>query len=268
VSKDFASIFGRHEFVVRRLHSLLGLVPIGGFLIFHLVTNASILDSVEIFQERVDIIHGLGPTTLFFLEWATIFGPILLHGVIGVIIVTRGERNLIGYPFGGNIRYTLQRASGVIAFLFILWHVLHMHGWLKFQWWVTNVATPLGGAKFDPEYVATAAQSIQASPLVFVIYAVGILACVYHLANGIWTMGITWGAWTSPNAQKWANIPCAAFGLILAIVGIGALVGMARTDVEGLLPPPAQTEARSHVASPAGSVNQPRWQELVSKKLI
>jgi succinate dehydrogenase / fumarate reductase cytochrome b subunit len=81
-------------------------------------------------------------------------------------------------------------------------------------------------------------------------------------------MGITWGAWTSPNAQKWANIPCAAFGLILAIVGIGALVGMARTDVEGLLPPPAQTEARSNVASPAGSVNQLRWQELVSKKLI
>jgi succinate dehydrogenase / fumarate reductase cytochrome b subunit len=250
VSTDFASIFGRHEFVVRRLHSLLGLVPIGGFLAFHLVTNASILDSVEIFQERVDIIHGLGPTTLFFLEWAFIFLPILGHGLIGIIIVTRGERNVIGYPFAGNIRYTLQRATGVIAFLFILWHVLHMHGWLKFPWWVSNVATPLGGAKFDPEYVATAAQAIQASPVIVVIYAVGILSSVYHLANGLWTMGITWGIWTSPSAQRWANIPCAAFGLILAIVAIGALAGMATTDVDGLLPPPEQAEVRSDMASP------------------
>jgi succinate dehydrogenase / fumarate reductase cytochrome b subunit len=52
-----ASIFGKHEFVVRRLHSLLGLVPIGGFLIFHLATNASVLDGPETFQMRVNIIH-------------------------------------------------------------------------------------------------------------------------------------------------------------------------------------------------------------------
>ena len=25
------------------------------------------------------------------------------------------------------------------------------------------------------------------------VYAIGVLASVYHLANGLWTMGITWG---------------------------------------------------------------------------
>jgi succinate dehydrogenase / fumarate reductase cytochrome b subunit len=211
-----------------------------------LATNASILDSAQIFQERVDIIHGLGPTTLFFLEWAFIFLPIIFHGVVGLIIVTRGARNVARYPYAGNIRYTLQRATGVIAFLFIFWHVFHMHGWLKFDWWVTHVATPLGGAKFDPDDVATAAAAIQASPIVFVLYAVGVISSVYHLANGLWTMGITWGLWTSPSAQRWANIPCAAFGLVLAIIGLGALVGMAATDT---------SERPSQPAIQVGAVN-------------
>ena len=48
-----ASIFGKHEFVVRRVHSLLGLIPIGGFLAFHLATNASILDGADTYQMRV-----------------------------------------------------------------------------------------------------------------------------------------------------------------------------------------------------------------------
>lgn len=229
---DGTSVFGRHEFLIRRLHSLTGLLPVGGFLCVHLATNASILDGPETFQRRVDQIHSLGPSTIFMLEWAFIFLPILFHGIIGLMIVTRGKRNIGNYPFGENIRYTLQRATGVIAFVFILWHVFHLHGWLKFDWWVTGVAQPLGGAKFDPHHApATAAAAIQASPLIFAVYAVGVLASVYHFANGLWTMGITWGVWTSPQAQRVATIPFVGFGLILAVVGLGALVGMQTTPV-------------------------------------
>ena len=58
---DIASVFGRHEFVIRRLHSLTGLVPVGAFLFVHFVTNVSILDGPATFQMRVDQIHSLGP---------------------------------------------------------------------------------------------------------------------------------------------------------------------------------------------------------------
>ena len=34
------------------------------------------------------------------------------------------------------------------------------------------------------------------------------LSCVFHLANGLWTMGITWGVWTSPAAQRRALWAC------------------------------------------------------------
>jgi succinate dehydrogenase / fumarate reductase cytochrome b subunit len=60
------------------------------------------------------------------------------------------------------------------------------------------------------------------------LYAVGVLSCVYHLANGIWTMGITWGVWVSPAAQKRADRVCIAFGIALAFVGLSALGGAVR----------------------------------------
>ncbi len=222
-----ASIFRRHEFVVRRLHSLLGLIPVGGFLCFHLVTNASILDGADTFQMRVDIIHRLGPISLFILEWATIFLPILLHGILGLIIVTRGKRNLRYYPYLENWRYTLQRWTGVVAMAFILFHVFHMHGWFRWEWWTAHVARPLGGAQFDYEHAAVSvAAALKASSFLPIIYAVGIAAAVYHLANGLWTMGITWGVWTTPHAQRWANIPCALIGVALLTIGLGALFGM------------------------------------------
>ena len=230
-----ASIFGRHEFVIRRLHSLTGLMPIGGYLCFHLATNAAVLDGLETYQRRADQIHVIGPTTLLLLEWSLIFLPILFHGLIGLVIVSRGKRNLGSYPYVDNWRYTLQRASGVIALGFIIWHVFHIHGWFHFDWWTEHIVGPLDGAKFDPEDVATAPAAIQASTAVLVAYAVGVLACVYHLANGLWTMGITWGLWTSPGAQRWANVPCAGVGVVLAVMGLAALVAM--QDVE--LPPPS-----------------------------
>ncbi len=223
---DSATILGRHEFAIRRLHSLTGLMPIGGYLCFHLATNAAVLDGLETYQRRADQIHVIGPTTLFFLEWMLIFLPILFHGLIGMIIVSRGKRNLARYSYAGNWRYTLQRATGVIAFAFILWHVFQMHGWFRFTWWTEHFVRPLGGAVFDPADVATAPAVIQASEVVCLLYAVGVLVCVYHLANGLWTMGITWGVWTSPTAQRRATLPCAALGVALAIVGLGALIEM------------------------------------------
>ena len=62
------------------------------------------------------------------------------------------------------------------------------------------------------------------SVVVQVFYVIGVLACVYHLCNGLWTMGITWGVWTSPAAQRRATYVCAAFGVLSWLaVSMGAL---------------------------------------------
>jgi succinate dehydrogenase / fumarate reductase, cytochrome b subunit len=218
--------FGRNEFIIRRLHSLLGIAPLGAYLIFHLATNASVTDGLETYQRRADQIHVLGETTVQLLGWMLILIPILLHGTIGLMIVTLGQRNLKSYPYRENFRYTLERVTGVLVFLFVLWHVFHMTGWFQLPWWIDHVARPLGGAQFDPSHVITGVEAVRASGWITAIYITGTLAAVYHLSNGIWTAGITWGVWTSAHAQRWANIPCLVFGIGLAIIGMAILVGI------------------------------------------
>jgi succinate dehydrogenase / fumarate reductase cytochrome b subunit len=222
--------FARHEFLLRRLHSLSGLVPVGAYMCVHLLTNATVLGGPQTFQEKVDTIHSLGPA-LPFVEWTFIFLPIIFHAGLGVVRAVSCETNTGVYRYGGNVRYTLQRVTAWIALLFIGWHVFHMHGWFHNSFWTENVAHKLGGGQFDAEHAtSTAAMALQPL-LVKILYSIGVLATVYHLANGLWTSGITWGLWTTPVAQRRADYVCAALGVLLAFVGMSALFGMSRANV-------------------------------------
>jgi len=227
---DCASVFGRHEFLIRRLHSLTGLVPIGGYLAFHLATNAAILDGIPAYQHRADQIHRLGPTTILFLEWLLIFLPILFHGLLGLVIIRGGTMNTGAYPYASNVRYVLQRITGLIALVFIVSHVLHMHGWIHAEGWLEHVVRPLGGAQFRPYNAASTLGTAMQGTLIPLLYAMGLLACVFHLANGLWTMGITWGVWISPAAQRRATWGCAAVGSVLALLALAALRGAVTVD--------------------------------------
>ncbi|MDX1944751.1 MAG: succinate dehydrogenase cytochrome b558 subunit [Pirellulaceae bacterium] len=226
-----SSFFARNEFLLRRLHSLTGLVPVGAYMCVHLLTNARILDSVGAFQSSVYMIHSLG-RVLPVIEWGFIFLPLLFHAIFGFLIINGSRANQSTYNYSANWRYTLQRASGMIAAVFIFYHVFHMHGWFHADWYLHSVAEPLGGAQFRAYNAgSTAAEAIQrGAPLMAIFYAVGILACVFHLANGIWTFGITWGIWVTPAAQRWATVAALVFGLGLSAVGLGALGGFATTD--------------------------------------
>jgi len=221
VSDSNPSFLTRNQFLIYRLFSLAGLIPVGAFLVVHLLTNASVLAGPGVFQSRVDMIHSLGPL-LVPIEWLFIFLPMLFHATVGFIIIANGMPNVGSYPYVGNVRYTLQRATGMIAFAFILWHIIQLH-WM---------GAPLGGGKFDPHHASSSAAVALQSPLVAILYAVGILSAVFHLANGLWTLGITWGLWTSPGAMRRANFVSVVVGLVLAAAGLGALGGMRGVDVE------------------------------------
>ena len=221
MSESTPSFFARNQFLIYRLFSLSGLLPVGAFLVVHLLTNASILGGAASFQSRVDMIHSLGPL-LVPIEWAFIFLPMLFHATVGFVIIANGMPNVGSYPYVGNVRYTLQRATGMIAFAFIIWHVIQLH-WL---------GAPLGGGKFDPHHASSSASLALQSPLVAILYAIGVLSTVFHFANGLWTLGITWGLWTSPAAMRRANAVSVVVGLVLAAAGLGALGGMRAVDIE------------------------------------
>ncbi|MFC1757404.1 succinate dehydrogenase [Planctomycetota bacterium] len=191
------------------------------------------MNSSGSFSEKVHLIHSLGKI-LPVVEWGFIFLPILFHAIFGFVIIKGGSPNHSSYPTGSNLRYTLQRASGVLAFFFIMWHVFHMHGWIHTEGWL-KMAEGMNGANFRPFNASTSLAQALTGVLIPTIYFIGVVSCVFHLANGIWTMGITWGAWTSPKAQGRAAWICLVFGLGLMAVSVGALAGAKNVDLKKAL---------------------------------
>lgn len=231
MSDSAVSFFHKHEFLIRRLHSLSGLIPVGAYMTVHLIVNASLLNGAGTFQTNVNQIHSLGKL-LWLVEWAFIFSPIIFHALVGIWIIKTGKSNHDNYRYVANWRYTLQRWSGVIAVLFIFAHVFHLHGWFHNDWWLKSVAEPLGMANFRPYNAASTLAAAMGGFVWPIVYFIGIVACVFHLANGIWTMGITWGVWVSPKAQQRASYLCAAGGVLLLLVGLSALAATKQIDIE------------------------------------
>ncbi len=227
---DKPGFFTAHEYLIRRLHSLTGLVPVGAYMVVHLLVNASILNGPGSFQSNVYQIHSLGKL-LPLVEWTFIFLPIIFHAVFGVWIIRSGKSNTSHYKYAANWRYSLQRWTGMIAILFIFTHVFHLHGWFHGDWWRGTIAEPLGMAQFRAYNAASTLATALSGTVWPLFYLVGVVACVYHFANGVWTMGITWGVWVTPKAQALALKACAVGGALLLLVGVSALIGAKRTDV-------------------------------------
>ena len=226
-----STFFGRHEFLIRRLHSLSGLVPVGAYMTVHLLVNSSLMNGPGAFQTNVNQIHSLG-AMLPLVEWGFIFLPLIFHAVVGIWIIRSGHSNSAQYRLVANYRYTLQRWSGVVATVFILFHVFHLHGWFHNETWLKQVAEPMGMAQFRPYNAASTLAQALGGFIWPLFYFLGVIACVFHLANGIWTMGITWGVWLTPKAQQRASLVCGIFGAFLAVVGLSALWAAKTTDIE------------------------------------
>ena len=210
---------GRHHFLLRRLHSLTGIV-FGGYLVVHLIINATLIEAsrhgMDVYQEQVNKIHALPFLTI--VEWLFIYLPILYHTFYGLHITFTGKPNIANYPYEKNWFYTLQRISALIIVAFLFFHVLGMKGLLGSR------------LAFAPAYAtASAAYHMQASWFIrWVIYPVGILASCYHLANGFWTAGITWGLTVSAGAQRRWGYACAGLFVLTLVCGMLALYALIR----------------------------------------
>lgn len=205
---------GRHHFLLRRLHSLTGII-FGGYLIVHLVVNATLIEAGNVYQMQVDKIHSL--PFLWAVEWLVVFLPIIYHIVYGAWITVTGQPNVDRYPYTKNIFYVLQRVSAVILIAFIVFHVFGMMGLLGH-----NLAFNAADA------ARTAIHHIDSHWwITWVVYPIGIIAACYHLSNGFWTAAITWGLTISANAQRRWGWVCAAlfvFTLACGFLALGAAV--------------------------------------------
>jgi succinate dehydrogenase / fumarate reductase cytochrome b subunit len=115
----------RRRFILRRLHSLSGIFPIGAYLIFHvMLANASVLGGPERFDAAVEAIAVLPPPVLLAIEVFAIYLPLLFHSLYGFVRLGESDlSNPLRFDWLGSYLYVLQRLTGVIAFFFIGWHI-------------------------------------------------------------------------------------------------------------------------------------------------
>src|ERR1041385_3393023 len=113
-----------HSFLLRRLHSLSGIVPVGAFLLEHFISNAFATNGPNAYGAQVKFLTGL-PFVLV-LEIVGIYIPLLYHALYGFYIWFRGQSNVSDYPWAGNFMYAAQRWTGALAFVYMGWHTYTM----------------------------------------------------------------------------------------------------------------------------------------------
>jgi succinate dehydrogenase / fumarate reductase cytochrome b subunit len=202
------------SFLLRRLHSLTGVVPIGAFLLEHFISNAEAFKGPLAYGRQVEFLNSL--PGVFLMELFLIWIPILYHGLYGVYIWYQGDTNVIDYPWSGNWLYSAQRWTGIIAFIYIVQHTCY----LRFTG--VHLAThPMQSfAKVQAEFQ---------NPWMVVFYWIGIIAASWHFSYGLWLFAAKWGITTGARARHRFGYLCLVLALGLILLGGLSMSGFFRT---------------------------------------
>ena len=198
-----------YSFLLRRLHSLSGIVPVGAFLFEHiLISNATATGGPAAYARQVRFLGGLPFVT--GLELLGIWLPIAFHALYGFYIWWRGETNVGEYPWTGNWMYTAQRWTGIVAFAYIVWHT----------WTMRFTGIDLH------EYPGASFGKVQAEVFhtgLFLFYVAGLIAASWHFAYGIWLFCAKWGIVVGQKAQKRLLVVCLVFFFVMTGAGLASL---------------------------------------------
>ena len=196
------------EFLWRRLHSLLGVIPVGLFLVFHLSLNFTAVGGEDVYNDSVGVMELVPHALLLAMEWIIIYIPLMFHAFYGIYIAFTARHNVKRFSTFRNWMFALQRFTGILLVIFVAWRI--------FQ---TRVQKAFG-AEVDFNMMV----EIVDNPWMMGFYIVGILSATFHLANGIWSFLVSWGITQSPSSQRVATYITMAFFVILSIVGVVAIV--------------------------------------------
>lgn len=204
------SFYRTNYFFIRRLHSLLGIIPIGAFFLVHMLLNSRAMQSPQAYQWVPDTLEQV--PFIWAIEIIFILLPIAFHGILGAFILYWGDYGSQKPALGWyeNWAYILQRVTGFLLFFMIIIHL--------WQTYLVKLEMKMYGHHFD---IFATMQKLFTNPAWAWVYVVFLLIAAYHFGNGIFNFLYKWGFTTSKLSQRWAI----AGGLLIALVGI--VLGMA-----------------------------------------
>jgi succinate dehydrogenase / fumarate reductase cytochrome b subunit len=241
----------KENYFWHKLHSLTGIIPIGYYLVQHLSLNSFSLGGAEKFNTVVEFFEALPTHVILAIKLIVVWIPLIFHAVYGLFITARGNPNYTNaaYKYRENRYYFMQRVSGIVAFIFLAYHMTstsllaQLRKWnpdytaeeaiahIQYESWAEKLAAPVIGG--NETY------------LILLVYIIGVLASSYHFAYGIWNFCIRWGITINEKAQQATAKLAAAVFVVLSALGILALVGFYFApfekedpiDVESVTPP-------------------------------
>jgi succinate dehydrogenase / fumarate reductase cytochrome b subunit len=206
-------------FLQSRLGSLLAILPLGIWTTAHLWNNLSAFQG-QVAWER-DVTEYSHPLA-FFVSGIVALVPLALHTIWGLARIFTVRPNLVRYGYYANLKYVLQRLSGLGLVGFLGAHL--------------TKAMILPRMKGHAETFEDIAAYMHHHMPTLVVYILGVAGIAYHLANGVQTFCMGWGVVSSRRALKHMEWIVALLFVVLLAMGLASVYAL--YDAGAALPAP------------------------------
>jgi succinate dehydrogenase / fumarate reductase cytochrome b subunit len=191
--------------MLARVHSLLGVVPLSAYLLWHLYQTWPALVGREAWVDRaLNAPSRIWVITLVLLVLAA-------HGLLGLARVRRGRADALT---GGRALAAIQAVTGALALGFVLYHVRQVWGEGE-------------GPHTTPRSAYAALWRDLGRPLDLAIYVIGITAVSFHLAHGLSRAAVTFRLARTPTGVIRWRFGAGALGFLLWVAFLQLLAQFA-----------------------------------------
>jgi succinate dehydrogenase / fumarate reductase cytochrome b subunit len=204
--------------VADRLQVWVGVVPLAGYLVVHLLTQASALWGP---RTHATWASPEPRVSWLVLELCCIYVPLVLHVALGLRRLARPpevptqtllDANPAAPP--SSRERLIQPLSGGVLLIFLAAHVLEFR--------VPLWRGALAPSDYYPELCASLSSTRWGGiPLVAIGYLLGLGAAALHAGHGLYHGALRLGLVAGPRRRLWASC-CSVLGL--GLFGLGALI--------------------------------------------
>jgi succinate dehydrogenase / fumarate reductase, cytochrome b subunit len=202
-----------------RWQAWAGLVPLAGYLVTHLIVQASALFGPHAHARFA----AMGGLWLVPVELVFVYLPLGFHVVLGVGRVRRPATAHAERGWPGTLGRPLQQLSGAVLLVFIVSHV--------WQFRVPAWRGELTPSDYYPELCASLSTTAWGGiPIVATGYLLGLAAAALHGAQGLYHGALSLG-WVGASRQRPWGACCRLFGVIVFGLGASIVIDLATGSV-------------------------------------
>jgi succinate dehydrogenase / fumarate reductase cytochrome b subunit len=193
--------------------SVCGVLPLGAFLVLHLVVNVRALSGDGAFAALVDRLNRTPGMAV--VEWVFVFLPLAVHGALGLVALVAREPIVVPSPYPAGVALAL-RVTGAVAAVFLVLHLAEV----RFR----RGATPLGGYEVASVLDGGLSSTLYGVPWRAAGYILAAACVSFHFAAGAWGIyARSSAAVDRPKLRTWAAWGAGLVGVVLAL-GFGDVV--------------------------------------------